>query len=118
MAENRVYFAFIKLFRSRLMSKDTKVKLYKALIRPVVTYGAQARTLRTVDEQTLRVLERKVLRRIYGEWRLSTKAELDNLLGPADLNLLGLRGSAGLDMSSEWKKTGGFKKILKEALER
>jgi hypothetical protein len=48
-------------------------------------------TLRTVDEQALRVFERKVLHRIYGpvciqgEWRLRTNAELDNLLGHADL---------------------------------
>jgi hypothetical protein len=48
-------------------------------------------TLRTVDEQALRVFERKVLRRIYvpvciqGEWRLGTNAELDNFLGHADL---------------------------------
>jgi hypothetical protein len=44
-----------------------------------------------VDEQALRVFEMKVLRRIYGpvciqgEWRLRTNAELDNLLGHADL---------------------------------
>jgi hypothetical protein len=66
------------------------MKLYKAL-RPVVTYGGQAWTLRTVDEQAFRVFERKVLHHIYGpvciqgEWRLRTNAELDNLLGHADL---------------------------------
>jgi hypothetical protein len=37
MAGNQAYFAFIELFRSRLMLKDTKMKLYKALMRPVVT---------------------------------------------------------------------------------
>jgi hypothetical protein len=63
--------------------------------------------LRTVDEQALRVFERKVLRRIYGpvciqgKWRLRPNAELDNLLGHADLDLLSLRGLPGLDTSSE-----------------
>jgi hypothetical protein len=51
MTGNWTYFAFIKLLRSKLMCKDTKMKLYKALIRPVVTYGAQAWTLRTVDDR-------------------------------------------------------------------
>jgi hypothetical protein len=105
MADNRAYFAFIKLFRSRLMSKDTEAKLCKALIRPVVTHGAQVWTLRTVDEQALRVFERKVLRRIYGpvciqgEWRLRSNAELDNLLGHADLDLLSLRRSVGAGLA-------------------
>jgi hypothetical protein len=65
MAGNRAYFAFIKLFRSRL-SKDTKMKLCKDLIRPVVTYGAQVWTSRTVVKKALMVFEWKILRRKYG----------------------------------------------------
>jgi len=39
LAGNRTYFAAISLFRSRLLSRATKIILYKTLIRPVVTYG-------------------------------------------------------------------------------
>jgi hypothetical protein len=45
----------------------------------VVTYGAQAWSLITVDEKDLRVFEGKVSLRMYvpvciqGEWRLKTK---------------------------------------------
>jgi len=35
-------FAAITLFRSRLLSRATKIILYKTLIRPVVSYGAEA----------------------------------------------------------------------------
>ena len=38
MAGNRIYFAAIGLFRKRLLSRATKIRLYKTLIRPVVTY--------------------------------------------------------------------------------
>ena len=40
LAGNRTYFAAIKLFRSRLLSRNTTNLLYKTLIRPVVAYGA------------------------------------------------------------------------------
>jgi hypothetical protein len=38
---NRTYFAAISLFRSRLLSRATKILLYKTLIRLVVSYGAE-----------------------------------------------------------------------------
>jgi hypothetical protein len=41
LARNRTYFAAISLFRNRLLSRATKILLYKTLIRPVVTYGAE-----------------------------------------------------------------------------
>ena len=40
LAGNRTYFAAISPFRSRLLSRTTKILLYKTLIRPVVAYGA------------------------------------------------------------------------------
>jgi len=66
LAGNRTYFAAISLFRSRLLSRATKILFYKTLIRPVVSYGAEAWTMTKKDEQALLVFERKIFRRIYG----------------------------------------------------
>ena len=63
---NRTHFAAISLFRSRLLSRATKIILYKTLIRPVVSYGAEAWALTKKEEQALLILERKIFRRIYG----------------------------------------------------
>jgi hypothetical protein len=41
LAGSRTYFAAISLFRNRLLSRVTKIRLYKTLIRPAVTYGAE-----------------------------------------------------------------------------
>jgi len=66
LAGNRTYFAAISLFRSRLLSRSTKIILYKTLIRQVVSYGAEAWTLTKKEEQDLLIFERKIFRRIYG----------------------------------------------------
>ena len=42
LINNSTYFAAISLFRSRLLSRATKIILYKTLIRPVVSYAAEA----------------------------------------------------------------------------
>jgi hypothetical protein len=41
------------------------MKLYRTLIRTVVTYAAEIGTLNISDENALRIFERKVIRRIY-----------------------------------------------------
>ena len=80
MAGNRTYFAAISLFRSRLLSRATKIilGLYKTLIRPVVLYGAEVWTLTEKEEQAVLIFERKIFRRMCGtkygngEWKSRT----------------------------------------------
>jgi hypothetical protein len=87
LAGNRTYFAAISLFRSRLLSRATKILLYKKLIRPVVSYGAEAWTKTKKEEQALLIFERKIFRRIYGpkyengEWKGRTNRELQEMNG-------------------------------------
>jgi len=78
LAGNRTYFAAIRLFRSRLLSRATKILLYKTVMRPVVSYDAEAWTMTKKDEQALLAFKRKIFRRIYGpknenrEWKSRT----------------------------------------------
>ena len=75
LAGNRTYFAAISLFRNRLLSRATKIRLYKTLIRPAVTYGAETWTMTKKEEQGLFIFGRKIFRRMYGpkyedgEWK-------------------------------------------------
>jgi hypothetical protein len=50
---NRTYFAAISLFRNRLLSRATKIRLYKTLIRPAVTYGAETWKMTKTEEQAV-----------------------------------------------------------------
>jgi len=85
LAGNRIYFAAISLFRSRLLSRATKIILYKTLIRPGVSYGAEAWTLTKKEEKALLIFERKIFRRIYGpkyengEWKSRTNRGLEEM---------------------------------------
>jgi len=85
LASNRNYFAAISLFRSRLLSRATKIIVYKTLIRPVVSYGAETWTLTEREEQAVLIFERKIFRRIYGakcengEWKSRTNRELEEM---------------------------------------
>jgi hypothetical protein len=85
LAGNRTYFAAINLFRNRLLSRATEIRLYKTLIRPAVTYGAETWKMTKKEEQALLIFERKIFRRIYGakyedgEWEIKTNRELEEL---------------------------------------
>ena len=67
------------------LSRATEIILNKTLIRPVVSYGAEAWTLTKKEEQALLTFERKIFRRIYGpkyengEWKSRTNRELEEM---------------------------------------
>jgi len=56
------------MLKSKIISRRSKLQIYKTLIRPVVTYGAETWTLAAAEENVLRRFERKVLRRYMDQW--------------------------------------------------
>ncbi|XP_054085666.1 LINE-1 retrotransposable element ORF2 protein isoform X1 [Zeugodacus cucurbitae] len=89
---NRCYFGLSRQLNSKVLSRRTKIKLYKSLIIPVLLYGAEAWTMSTSDETTLGVFERKILRKIYGpqnigngEYRRRWNDELYELYDDIDI---------------------------------
>jgi len=65
-----------------LTSKNTKILMYKVLIRSVLTYASTTWTLSKANERRVCLFERKVLRCIFGAkqeneiWRKGYKYEL------------------------------------------
>ena len=51
---------------SGLLSKNIKIKIYRAIILPVVLYGCETWSLTLREERRLRVFENRVLSRIFG----------------------------------------------------
>lgn len=84
---NRCFFALKHLFRSSLVSRATKLRLYKTIIRPIVMYGSETWPLATKHESTISCFERKILRAICGPihendvWRIRTNRELKDIFG-------------------------------------
>jgi hypothetical protein len=75
------------LLSSRLLSKNTKIRVYRTIILPVVLYGCETWSLTLREEQRLRVFGNRVLRRIFGpkrdeatvEWRILRNEQLHDL---------------------------------------
>jgi hypothetical protein len=55
---SKCYYGLQKHFKSQLLTHETKVRLHRTLIRPILTYGCETWTLTKADELTLRTFER------------------------------------------------------------
>jgi len=75
------------LLSSSLLSKNLKFNTYRTIILPVVLYGCETWLLTLGEECRMRVLENRMLRRIFGpkrdkvkgEWRTQYNEELNDL---------------------------------------
>jgi hypothetical protein len=75
------------------LSGNVKVKICKTIIVPVVLCGCETWSLTLREEHRLRVIENRVLRRIFGpkrdevtrEWRKLLSGELHNLYSSPDI---------------------------------
>jgi len=80
-----------KLIKLEFLKKNTKMKICKTMIRPVVTYSSETWTLATEDENNLRIFERQILRKIFGPvnidniQRIRNNMEIDKLIEGADI---------------------------------
>jgi len=70
---NKAFHANKTLFKSKMVSRKSKLKLYWSVIRPIVVYGCETWVLKESIIQRLSVFERKILRKIFGptkeDWR-------------------------------------------------
>jgi hypothetical protein len=65
---NVFYYSVQNLLSSHLISKNLKIKIYKTVILPVVTFGCKIWSFTLREEHRLRVFENRVLR-IFGPKR-------------------------------------------------
>jgi len=88
---NKAYYASAKLIKSKFLTKNTKIKIHKTIIRPVVTYSSVTWSLTAKDENNLRIFERQLPRKIFGPvnadnvWRIRNSVEIDKLIEGADI---------------------------------
>jgi hypothetical protein len=80
------------MFTGKQISRKVKLKLYRTIVGPVVTYACETWTLKDKIGQRLMVFERKILRKIFGpikvsevRWRIRTNDELDTFINHANI---------------------------------
>jgi hypothetical protein len=63
---NRGYYELEKVLKSKVLSKNLKIKMYMTLLKPIVLNDSETWALRQTEESRLMIFERKVLRKIFG----------------------------------------------------
>jgi hypothetical protein len=78
-AGNASYHSVQNLLSSSLLTKSIKIKTYRTIILPVVLYGCETWSLALREEYRQKVLENRVLRRIFRPKRDKVRGEWNKL---------------------------------------
>ena len=65
------------LLSSNLTIQNIKIKIYRTIILPVVLHGCETWLLTLREKRRLRVIENRVLRRIFGPKRYEVREGLE-----------------------------------------
>jgi hypothetical protein len=76
---NACYHSVQDLLSSILLSKNTKIKIYRTIMLPVVLYGCETWSLTSREECRLGIFENRLLRRIFGPKRDLVTGEWEKL---------------------------------------
>jgi len=116
----KAYYANLKFFKSRLVTKSSKLKLYRTVIRPTVTCAAETWVLKGNIIQKLLVFERKIVRGIFELtkdnqiWRIKNNEELDKLIKHENIvNYIKAQRLSWFGHVQRMPETRAAKKIIK-----
>jgi hypothetical protein len=90
-AGKKAYVTNYDTLKSKIIKRSVKMQIYNTVIRPVTTYGSETWTLKKSDENSLRIFERKILRKIYGPvqegdtWIIRYYEELNRFIKREDI---------------------------------
>jgi hypothetical protein len=82
---------FIFLIKSKNISSNPKLNIYRTITRPIVMYASETWQPRKLEEKMIITWERKILRRIFGPkkedgtWKIRTNKELTELCNNTDI---------------------------------
>ena len=115
------FYANKALFRSNLVSRKSKLKLYWSVNRPIVVYGCETWVLKESIIQKLSVCERKILKKIFGStkeangiWRIKTNKELYELIKHRNItNYVKAQGLSLFGHTNRMPETSIVKRIHK-----
>jgi hypothetical protein len=85
------YYALGPVMKSKSISRQSKLKIYCTIIRPVVMYALKTWGLNEKEIRMLSTWETNILRKIYGakkegnEWKIRNNQELRNMYGQPDI---------------------------------